>query len=168
MLHHWTHPLVTPLAHSPDLETGAISPIISPCGPVYVIHASYMVTSCRSYMVILCDLPDDLHQRLVPFFMVQMVGNILISHRHIKNIYLTSQFEACQAATFIHNMYDSYTRSMTVAVKLCIAIGTLCSGRCGIDAGPAMRIATRKVGGHGSIPAPNHVIRRLCVIAWVC
>ena len=33
---------------------------------------------------------------------------------HIKNIYLSSQFEAWQAATFIHNVYDSYTRSMTV------------------------------------------------------
>ena len=34
MLHHWTYPLVTSLAHSPGLQTGAISPIISPCGPV--------------------------------------------------------------------------------------------------------------------------------------
>ena len=73
-------------------------------------------------MVISRDLPDDLHQRLVPCFMVQMVGNILISHRHIKNIYLPSQFEACQAATFIHNMYDSYTRSMTVAVERVAAV----------------------------------------------
>ena len=31
MLHHRTHLLVTPLTHSPDLETGAISPKISPC-----------------------------------------------------------------------------------------------------------------------------------------
>ena len=31
MLHHWTHLLVTPLTHSPDLETGAISPKVSPC-----------------------------------------------------------------------------------------------------------------------------------------
>ena len=31
MLHHWTNPLVTPLTHSPDLETGATSPKISPC-----------------------------------------------------------------------------------------------------------------------------------------
>ena len=32
MLHHWTHLSVTPLTHSPDLETGAISRIMSPGG----------------------------------------------------------------------------------------------------------------------------------------
>ena len=31
MLHHWTNVLVIPLTHSPDLETGATSPKISPC-----------------------------------------------------------------------------------------------------------------------------------------
>ena len=34
MLHHWTNLLVTPLTHSPDLETGALPPkylpVISP------------------------------------------------------------------------------------------------------------------------------------------
>ena len=48
-----------------------------------------------------------------------MIGNPVISQRHIKNIKLPSKFEACQAATFIHNvyMYDSYTRATTVTVR---------------------------------------------------
>ena len=39
MLHHWTYPLATPLTHSPDLEIGAISPIISLYVCIHVIHA---------------------------------------------------------------------------------------------------------------------------------